>query len=428
MTNVVHQTSVEKPVIESDNLCEEKTNFHSSAFTDSPPIIVASESDFSTYGISGEGSLEHPFMINDLRISLNEAYPEGHPEGGIMAGIYIQNIDSYITIENCIIHGRYIEGQDDEPRGLGIFLEYVRNARIFNCTFVNLHKGVMLGESNGTEILESTFRGVPIDDVGMGVGVDVQSHSDSVTIEGNSMRRLSTGITLYRSDRTFIHENEISKSTLGIKVSYNSTASLISNNTCFENSQYGIGLSDAVNTTIINNNCSYNTMGGIFVSNYAFGCVISLNSLLYNGIPINWSTFVLSQVQQGCGIRIYEGSTGNTVEWNDFIGNGINARNDVDGNTYEYNYYSDYTGVDENNDLFGDSPYDIDGDSPTQDTHPRISLLGEVEYQTTTSLTNSTTGTTTQDQDPSFDFLAVGIVSGVLLVGVLSVIMISKRR
>jgi hypothetical protein len=45
--------------------------------------------------------------------------------------------------------------------------------------------------------------------------------------------------------------------------------------------------------------------------------------------------------------------------------NDMSAKNDVDGNTYDYNYYSDYTGVDEDHDDIGDIPYNITGDAPT---------------------------------------------------------------
>ena len=72
-------------------------------------------------------------------------------------------------------------------------------------------------------------------------------------------------------------------------------------------------------------------------------------------------------------IRASEGPNRlNKVVWNDIIRNGINGRNDEAENSYDYNFWSDYTGTDLNGDMIGDTEYFVSGDSPTSDPHPRI--------------------------------------------------------
>ncbi|MCK5038157.1 MAG: hypothetical protein KAS16_03565 [Thermoplasmata archaeon] len=68
------------------------------------------------------------------------------------------------------------------------------------------------------------------------------------------------------------------------------------------------------------------------------------------------------------------GSNNNQIFHNDIIGNGIQATDDSNTNAWDVgypsggNFWSDYGGVDANNDQIGDTPYIIDGDS--QDNFP----------------------------------------------------------
>ncbi|MFW9931391.1 MAG: hypothetical protein ACFFDR_01955, partial [Candidatus Thorarchaeota archaeon] len=53
------------------------------------PVLIISESDFATLGFSGAGSLEDPYVIDNLWIHGSHSY-----------GISISNIDAYVTIRN----------------------------------------------------------------------------------------------------------------------------------------------------------------------------------------------------------------------------------------------------------------------------------------------------------------------------------------
>lgn len=403
--------------------------YYESELIDSPPVLIDSADDFETLGFPGDGSPENPYLIRNLRIDLNETYPEGPPYGGIMIGIYIHDVDDHFKIENCQIQGRFFgTGSDayEDSHGVGIWLESVPNAMVYNCSIKNTDYGIFLGNADGALIHHNEYYAFPLWEGGnLGVGIDIQSTSDHVIATENIIRSCSRGISVYNSEYVFISNNRVLNSSSGICVDTDSNHTVVSNNICLFSLHYGINLCQAINTTVTWNNSSFNTRGGIWVDRESTNCTIAFNTLLYNGVPINWTSLVLAQEPVGCGIWLYAGSTGNDIIWNDLVGNEINAKNDVAGNSYDYNYYSDYSGVDENSDEIGDSPYDINGDAPTQDFHPRVSQLSDMELPTSTP---QPTNTTTPREEPTYDILTVGVISGAILMTIMVVVVLARRR
>ncbi len=73
------------------------------------------------------------------------------------------------------------------------------------------------------------------------------------------------------------------------------------------------------------------------------------------------------------GINLFYSDT-NDILWNVFDANSVGNGNDFEGsggNVFDYNYWSDYVGIDANEDGFGDTPYMF---SVNSDLHPLIFL------------------------------------------------------
>jgi len=131
----------------------------------------------------------------------------------------------------------------------------------------------------------------------------------------------------------------------------------IENCTVFNSGAVGIELVNTSRGQIILNNCS-NNYSGIYLDGGCFN-----NTLISN--------YIDSNSQYGIILNV---TTGNFVFNNSFISNFINGYDNGVGNFWNNgslgNYWDDYTGIDENDDGIGDSPYNVLGIAGSQDYNP----------------------------------------------------------
>ena len=419
---VLSSTSIDSVRGDPDN------NFVPSDYTPSDPFYIYSDSQLASLGFQGDGSQDTPYLIENLLFDLNETYGSGR-------AISIWNTRSYITIQNCYIQGKNEIWEAGTPQewvwvgGLGVELVNVSNVRVENCTFYIFGEGITLANCTQVVLHKNTFRNEQFSEETEGSPIKVQDNSTQVTVSENLMYKCGTGITIAQSYRTLISKNKVIECNAGLESFHFSKLNTISENLFLSNRYEGIVIGRSNDTLVTKNNCSYNGLAGIFLDEISLNVTILLNVFAFNGVrlnaTLNITTATPASEDIGFGVWVQNGSSGNNITMNDLIDNNMNAKNDVDGNIYDKNYYSDYVGVDADNDLFGDTPYNIMGDAPTYDNNPRMNRL-DFEAPTTPTMGTDTTSTATDWPENDLLLLSVGMISGFVIICVIVIVM--KKR
>ena len=139
-------------------------------------------------------------------------------------------------------------------------------------------------------------------------------------------------------------------------------------NTNIRGFDYGIWLSRSSHNEIVGNNITDN-YNGIYMTLFSGQNTIKLNNITNN---------------DNFGISIAGDSFGNIIYHNNFINNGYQQANSQLTNTWdngvEGNYWSDYTGVDSDENGIGDTPYMIE--TGNQDRYPLMATIPEFSSTT----------------------------------------------
>lgn len=217
---------------------------------------------------------------------------------------------------NCLIENNYIKGNKkrEANSGNGIHLWYCRDVNISNNTILDHRDGIYF------EFVRN--------------GRISRNHSEN---------NLRYGLHFMFSDSCEYRENTFVKNGAGVAVMYTKNVLMQENN--FEHnwgtSSYGILLKDISDSKIIHNEFLENTVG-IFIE----GC---------NRITIEKNSFR----KNGWAVKLMANSMGNFFYDNNFVTNSfdISTNSRQNFNTFERNYWSNYSGYDLNKDGFGDVPF-----------------------------------------------------------------------
>jgi len=301
--------------------------------------LEASSEDWCT----GSGTYSDPYIIENIIIN-------GQNSSSCLT---IQDSLKYFIIRNCTFYNAGLSPNaglkiDDVQNGYiyknnvsfnnrwGIYLTNGSNCTVANnAANYNVGNNIFVSNSDHNVIINN------IANDGKYMGIKLEN-SDWIVVQNNTANRNDqAGISIsWRSHNNTITENIVmDNDEYGIMLDNNCTQNNLTNNYA-ESNKYGIGLWQGCNETVITGNTmKNNTQYGLSI--YYFAGVYSDNNLIY-------SNFFFDNVNQAQDF-------GSNNQWN---------------NSLIGNYWSDYVGVDANDDGIGDTPYNIQGPAGSQDNYP----------------------------------------------------------
>jgi len=253
------------------------------------------------------------------------------------AGVYIDSV-GHCNISNNIVSNNK----------LGIYLDSSScNTVTNNNASMNEDVNIILSLSTLNTLINNTA-------LYSGTGILIQYSSDNMLLN-NTISENVYGISLFLSCDNNLTGNIANSNTGeygGISMVSDSNDNTLTRNNVSNNSQYGIYLFSSCNNNLSCNNVNTNSDYGIYL-NY------SSNNLIYN----NYFNNTNNSFDDGTNIWNTTTTTGPNIVGGPFIGG---------------NYWSDYTGIDNNSDGFGDTAYNVPG-GINKDHLPLVPMCGDLD-------------------------------------------------
>lgn len=298
---------------------------------------TASENAWCT----GSGTSNDPYIIEDVLID--------GLDGGYCVSIY--NSDVHFILRKCMLYnvGSTI---DYAP----ITLWNTNNGRIIDNTLEDGQTGIYLEDSANNNISNNI-----LNDLVYGIHLENSRYN---TISNNDLETHTMAVFLkYSNNNNISLNNLIDINGDGLHLSSSDHNILSKNTIIYPNwgiSSSGIDLTSCYNITIVGNHIEEGATGIFF--RYTNTEIIIKDNIIIDNLR---------------GINIaYDTSTNNTIYNNCFIGNDWyeNARDIAPFNHWDNgssgNYWDDYSGVDNDGDGIGNSPYSIAGSAGSVDNFP----------------------------------------------------------
>ena len=272
----------------------------------------------STYDwCTGSGTWDDPYLIENVTV-------DAHNSG---SSIFLENSDDYFIIHNCTVINSQESGYSGYPAG--IKLNHVSNGTIFQ------------------NVIKENFIGMYFDSV------------QNVTINDNTIIDNPVGgIILYHSNENYILENfQTLSNYTGLFLNSGSNNNIIRGNT-FQNNTGdplfgdGIRIRSSQDNYVIDN-ILINNDKGILIEDDSHNNTIMQNIIESNS---NFGALIVAQ---------YDNTIDNLFYLNTFDNHACNAYDNGTDSRWDNgtigNYWSDYDGVDANDDGIGDTQYSISG-------------------------------------------------------------------
>ncbi|MEZ4234115.1 MAG: nitrous oxide reductase family maturation protein NosD [Polyangiaceae bacterium] len=253
--------------------------------------------------------------------------------------------DACIFVEKSASAAR-VEGNTLGSCAFGIWINETDGAQLIANHIVGSQSGHRSNRGNGIQLFNGShlvIRGNAIS--GGRDGIYVSAVEDSL-IEANTFEDCRYGVHYMYSYRNTLRANVGRRNTSGYALMGSQYIKAI-DNIAVDNEERGILLRDVEHCTVRGNKLARNGMGFFIYSSTR------------NDISDNWVAY------NDVGVKLWAGSLRNQVSGNAFVANRtqvfyVSSEDLVLGEAGTGNYWSDYTGWDQDNDGVGDRPYRLD--------------------------------------------------------------------
>ena len=362
--------------------------------TSHDPIYIHGNLDFTTENgvVGGDGSSASPYVISGWSIAASD----------MVDGIKVESTDAHFVIRECFVHSAW------QPYA-GIYLSMASNGVVENCALVDDFLGMFIeGCSNvgvTSNVVVLAMNGIALSDCTEGtISKNVVSASgiygdacvslfgcSGFIVEENYLTNGIWAVWIGGGSDCTVSRNEVTHNIYGIgthseygESSYVPMLGIvISENTVTDNDDLGIYMATTCYGGVISGNTVSGNRGDAITVESGVEVIVKDNIVTDNegsGVTVRslsgHDTVIVGNKISGNGVGVSLEHTGlTTIYGNDFLQNTVQASQEStygalwdNGLPDGGNYWSDYTGVDENHDGIGDTPYMID--STHMDRYP----------------------------------------------------------